>query len=60
MENQIRASVSYFFGVHVEFLSAHVHLLIPLHIFPGITREFRSPKFTHSLRLKIVKNAYTE
>lgn len=26
---------TYLFGVHVEFFSAHGHLFIPLHIFPG-------------------------
>lgn len=38
---------TYLFGVHVEFLSAHGHLFIPLHIFPG-TLESRLLDFQNA------------
>lgn len=34
MSSQSQVTSTYLFGVHVEFLTAHGHLFIPLHIFP--------------------------
>lgn len=34
----------YLLGIHVEFLSPHGHLFIPLHVFPGAEKQDRSEK----------------
>lgn len=47
-ENNNNRHAVYLFGIHVEFLSAHGHLFIPLHVFPvkikcvGVLSEIHS------------------
>lgn len=49
---------AYLFGIHVEFLSAHGHLLIPLHIFPVKIKMISiNDTFLKSILLVIVEKS---
>ena len=50
---------TYLFGVHVEFLSAHGHLFIPLHIFPE-TQTHDKIKHWHNVRWQITQNGISQ